>query len=80
MSKIDIQKEIAFRNAVTKLHNCGPRMVYEIIKEIAKSDLDQAGIIDLAINWGDRCDPEIYQSLGADRLPVLPELRIVEGD
>lgn len=67
-----------FRWLVTRVHRLGPRVVGELLAEIAGAHMLRIDI-EQRLERYSRLDPEVLRALGADRFPTNP-LRLVKGE
>jgi hypothetical protein len=64
--------DIRFRRAVTQLHALGPRVVAELLAEIAAAYLLRTPIEAMVERYIGRLDPATTRAIGADRFAPLP--------
>jgi hypothetical protein len=65
------------QQCVERIFRLGPRPVFELIQQLARS-LDDAEVDRLLVRFA-ALDPGILQALGGNRLPSLP-IRLVGGN
>jgi hypothetical protein len=64
---------------VARLHACGPRAVYELLVELAARRMVRFEIEELVGRYA-QLDPATLRTLGAERFPPIPPLRLVHRE
>lgn len=68
--------DLAFRRAVERLHDLGPRPLYHLLDAIGAERLCRTRIEQLVVEFA-AIPPDVLKAVGGDRLPPLPPLREV---
>ena len=71
-------RDLQFRSDVVRLHSLGPRAVYECLAELGARRLCRTEI-EALVGYYAALDRGLTRTVGADRLPPLPPLRLIDG-